>query len=273
MKISCVIHTHNSSAYIESVIKSVLWCDEIVIIDMESTDNTVDLVKQFETKIYTHKNIGYADPARAFGLSKCSHDWILAIDSDEIVPPKLAQKLREIVNKNQAEVVYLSFRNFFFGKELQGTGWSYKNIIVPRFFKRGFLEYQKEVHNFIQIRNNPKIIKLIEHDLAIVHFNYLDIHHFIHKLNNYTDFESEKSIYNLNPLIYFPYQLLREFFGRFIILKGYLDGWVGFYLSFAMVFYRWTSYMKAKSPRKGEIFKTYHKIAKETLNNLDAKTR
>jgi glycosyltransferase involved in cell wall biosynthesis len=266
MKISCVIHTHNSSAYIESVIKGVSWCDEVVIIDMESTDNTLALVKQLGALVFTHKNLGYADPARAFGLSKCKHDWILAIDSDEIVPPMLARKLREIADNNLADLVYLSFRNFFFGKELKGTGWSYKNIFVPRFFKRGFLEYHQEVHNFMQIKNNPRILKLITQELAIVHFNYLDIHHFIHKLNNYTDFEAEKSIYGQNPLVYFPYQFLREFFGRFFIRQGFRDGWVGFYLSFAMVFYRWTSYMKAKSLTKKQIYEIYHNLAKTTLN-------
>jgi glycosyltransferase involved in cell wall biosynthesis len=265
MKISCVIHTHNSSSFIESVIKSVLWCDEVVVIDMESTDNTVDLVKHLGAVVYSHKNIGYADPARSFGLSKCSHDWILAIDSDEIVPPKLSQQLREISKNERTDLVYLSFRNFFFGKELQGTGWSYKNIFVPRFFKRGFLEYRQEVHNFIHIKNNPRVLKLIEHDLAIIHFNYLDIHHFIYKLNNYTDFEAEKNIYNQSPLFFFPYHFLREFFGRFFILRGYRDGWVGFYLSFAMVFYRWTSFMKAKSPGKNKIVQIYNEIAKKTL--------
>jgi glycosyltransferase involved in cell wall biosynthesis len=266
MKISCVIHTHNSSAYIESVIKSISWCDEIVIIDMESTDNTVELVTHLGAVVHIHKNLGYADPARSFGLSKCTNEWILAIDSDEIVPPKLGEKLRKICTENLADLVYLSFRNFFFGKELKGSGWSYKNIFVPRFFKRDFLVYQSEVHNFIRIQNNPRILKLIEHELAIVHFNYLDIHHFIHKLNKYTDFEAEKNIYSQNPLIYFPYHFLREFFGRFFLLQGFRDGWVGFYLSFSMVFYRWTAYMKAKSPNKNQINHIYHDIAHSTLN-------
>lgn len=265
MKISCVIHTHNSSAYIEAVIKGVQWCDEVVIIDMESADNTVELVKKLGAAVYSHKNLGYADPARSFGLSKCTHPFVLAIDSDEIVPPKLAQRLRKIANADEADLVYLAFRNFFFGRELQGTGWSYKNINVPRFFKKGFLEYKKEVHNFLHITNNPRILKLIEYDLAIVHFNYLDIHHFIYKLNNYTDFEAEKNIYTVPPFFYFSYQALREFFGRFFILKGYKDGWVGFYLSCAMVFYRWTSYMKAKSLHKNEILKIYHNYALKML--------
>lgn len=268
MKISCIIHTRNSSTYLESVIKSVLWCDEIVIIDMESTDNTVSIAKNLGAIVYNHENLGYLEPARTFGIAKCNFEWILSVDSDEIVPPKLAKKLRDIASDNSFDLIYLSFRNFFFGKELKGSGWSYKNIYVPRFFKRNFMQFSGEIHNSVQIQNNPRVLKLIERDLAIIHFNYLDIHHFIYKLNNYTDFEAEKPIYTQSALIYFPYHFLREFFGRFFILHGYRDGWVGFYLSFAMVFYRWTSFMKAKSPGKNKIVQIYNEIAKKTLAEI-----
>ena len=90
MKISCIIHTQNSELFLPEVIRSVIWCNEIVIIDMVSTDATLEIAKTFGCKIISHKNIGFADPARQFGLEQTTHNWVLAIDSDEIVPKLLA---------------------------------------------------------------------------------------------------------------------------------------------------------------------------------------
>lgn len=261
-KISAVVHTYNSELFLQECLESLQWCDEIVVIDMHSTDRTQEIAKNCGAKLYLHENLGYADPARQFGLEKCSHDWILSVDSDELIPPKLQQKIRTFLQSPDAEVVYLCFRNFFFGKELKGSGWSHKNLFVPRLYRRGFLNYGSQVHNFIQISPQARIQKWIDFDLAIVHFNYLSVEHFISKLNRYTTLEAEK-INNQKSIIgSFFYQLLREFFGRFFILKGYKDGWVGLYLSFAMAFYRWTSIAKANLLTEKNNVTAYKEIAK-----------
>lgn len=263
MKISCLIHTRNSELFLREVLRSVSWCDEIVIVDMESNDLTLSIATEFNCKIINHKNIGYADPARQFGLEQASHPWILAIDSDEIVPEKLALQLKKIVSNDSADAVQLCFRNFFFGKELKGTGWSYKNLKVFRFFKRGFISYNKDVHSFIQVSSEARKFSLINFDFAIIHFNYLDVSHFIQKLDRYTNFEAQKPA-TKNFISQGLYQILRELGGRFIILGGWRDGWIGFYLSFAMAFYRITSITKQHTPDTLNIIKDYKQIATKT---------
>lgn len=254
--ITCLIHTRNSELHLEAVLESVRWCDEIVLVDMESTDGTIAIAHKAGARVVPHANIGLADPARQFGLAQTRGDWVLALDSDEIIPPALAQRLKEIAAKNESDVAHLCFRNYFFGRELKGSGWSWQNIVVPRFFKKGSLTYGDRVHDFIRIKPGSRETKLIAKDLAIVHFNYLDVSHFIQKLDRYTDFEARKK-----PTGSLLYQALRELGGRFFLLGGWRDGWLGFYLAWAMAFYRMTALAKARTPDREKIVQIYESVA------------
>lgn len=268
-KISCVIHTFNSEKYLRECLSSVAWCDEIVIVDMHSTDKTLDIAKKFGAKIYMHENVGYADPARAFGLSKCSYDWVLALDSDELIPKQLKDRLLQEIAQDKFNVFNISRRNFFFGKELLGSGWSYKDDLIPRFFKKGFLTYGNEVHNFTKISDNAKIGSIIGKDISIIHFNYDSVNQFIRKLNTYTDNEVNSTKYNYKgtPARKIIYHFFREILGRFIYKKGYKDGWLGLYLSFAMAFYRASAVAKSNLPNENDVVKTYNKLALKINND------
>ncbi|HEX9063180.1 MAG TPA: glycosyltransferase family 2 protein [Clostridia bacterium] len=263
-KISCVIHTYNSAQYLEQCLKSVSWCNEIVIIDMYSSDDTLTIARIYNANIYMHENMGYADPARAFGLSKCKHDWILALDSDEIIMPALAEELKRIMLFDEYDVVKMCRRNFFFGREISGTGWGYEDQLIPRFFKKGYIIYGHEVHNFITISTAARVGKIIHKNKAVIHFNYDSISHFINKLNLYTDFEAQKK-YDGNVWIGIIYNFIREVGGRFIIKKGYKDKWLGLYLSLAMAFYRATAIVKRKLPDRADVIRRYYKIADDIL--------
>ena len=258
-KISCVIHTYNSEKYLEQCLESVKWCNEIVIVDMYSTDNTLDIAKKYNCEIHMHENIGFADPARAFGLSKCKNQWVLALDSDEIIMPKLKEELINIANNDKFDVVKISRRNFFFGREILGNGWGYRDDIIPRFFKKSFFSYTDEVHNFTKIDSNARIGTVVDKEKSIIHFNYDSVRQFINKLNNYTDFEvkSTKYSYKGNPASKIIYHFFREVLGRFIYKKGYKDGWIGLYLSLGMAFYRASAIAKSNLPSEDEVIRKY----------------
>lgn len=268
-KISCIIHTYNSEKHLRECLSSVSWCDEIVMIDMYSTDQTLEIAKEFGVKIYMHENLGYADPARAFGLSKCSYDWVLALDSDELVSDKLKDKLISSIKENQYDVFKISFRNFFFGRELLGSGWGYKDQVIARFFKKGYLNYGTEVHNFNKIEPHAKVGKIIGREVSIVHFNYDSVSQFIRKLNTYTDNEVKSTKYNYKgkPAFKIIYHFFRELLGRFIYKKGYKDGWLGLYLALGMAFYRASAVAKSNLPMEEEVIREYQKIKKLMNDN------
>ena len=89
MKISVSINTFNEERNIKNCLESVKWADEIVIVDMYSTDKTVKIAKEYTDKIFYFENLGYADPAREFARNKTTNEWILDIDADEVDSKKI----------------------------------------------------------------------------------------------------------------------------------------------------------------------------------------
>ncbi len=120
--ISVIVHTFNEERNIRNCLESVKWADEIVIIDMYSEDRTVEIARGYTDKIYFFERKGYADPARQFGVDQASFKWILVVAADEMVPKRLSQRLKEIVEKDEADVVYILRKNYFFGKLLEKEG-------------------------------------------------------------------------------------------------------------------------------------------------------
>ncbi len=244
--ISVIIHTYNEEANILSCLESVKWANEIVLIDMYSTDQTTKLAKIYTSNIYSFENKGYADPARQFGLSKVSNEWVLVVDADELVPKALADKLKELATADAADIIQIPRRNFFFGHELKGTGWGSLQDHQNRFFKKSMVHYSNTIHQFFHFSPTARWITLQDEITCFYHFNYLDIDHFLTKLNTYTTIEARHMMNNEKPIQ--QQGILRllfiEFKNRYIKEKGYKDGRLGLWLCCLMAFYRWVSGIK-----------------------------
>ena len=90
-KISVVINTYNAEQHLSKVLEAVKDFDEIVVCDMESTDNTVKIAKDFGCRIviFPKANHTCCEPARQFAIQSASYQWVLVVDADEIVTPEL----------------------------------------------------------------------------------------------------------------------------------------------------------------------------------------
>lgn len=246
MTISVVIHTYNSEKYLEQCLESVKSVEEIVICDMHSTDRTIEIAQKYGAKIVYHENLGFADPARNFALSHATKDWILVLDSDEIVPPELLAYLREYMTsyKTNYTVVYIPRKNILLGKVL----WSWYPNPIMRFFKNGHVTFDEKVHctptthgSVGEFFIDPK-----RTELALIHYNYDSIEAFISRMNRYTSLELEKF---KERDIKFSAKLLftrpiAEFLKRYVLKKGYKDGWHGFIFSVLMGFYKFVAIIK-----------------------------
>lgn len=242
MSISVVIHTCDESRYIEDCLKSVAWADEIVIIDMESTDGTVEICRQFTGRIFTHERLPTADSARNFGLSKASCDWILTVDPDERVSPELRKLLPELAAGGDADGYVLPFRTWMFGREIKHTGWGQDEHL--RFFRRGTVDFPGHVH--LQPTINGQVKKITREAGCIEHINYESVSQFIEKLNRYTGLEAGRLKEEGRPFHWLKlfYQPGKEFVRRYVSFAGYKDGLVGLILSLLMGFYTHVTYVK-----------------------------
>ncbi len=253
-RISAVINTLNEEADLANALSSVKpWVDEIVVVDMQSTDRTLEIAREFGAIVHTHERIGYVEPARAFAVSQASGDWILILDADELVPRPLATRLRDLADHGEVDVVVLPMQNWVFGAPLRGGGWGPAQDVHARFFRRGALRLSDRIHAPLVAEPGRRVLDLRhEPDARLVHFNYVDSGDFLRRLDRYTSIEAraEAAVGRHASWIRAAWRSGLEVVNRYIRLGGWRDGWRGVTLASYMAFYRFA--IEAKLREHGE---------------------
>ena len=118
--ISAVVLTHNNEDTICKTLESVSWCDERIVVDDYSTDKTKEIAKNAGAVIYHHALNDDFSSQRNYGLEKASGEWVLFVDSDEIVISNLRDEMLKLIQRDKNVVGYYIKRNdFLFGRELR----------------------------------------------------------------------------------------------------------------------------------------------------------
>lgn len=242
-KISAVVNVRNEAENIEGCLKCLNFCDEIIVVDMESSDDTVELAKNYTDKIFHHEAVGYVEPARNFAIKKATSDWILIVDADERIPKTLAAKLIEIVQKDEADFVRIPRKNLVFDQWLQHSRWWPDYNI--RFFKKGSVEWQDEIHS-VPITTGNGINLEMEEKYAIEHHHYKTIDEYFVRSLRYSNQQAKELIasgYKFDPvdLITKP---ISEFISRFFAGEGYKDGLHGLVVALLQFFSIMLVYLK-----------------------------
>lgn len=242
--ISAVIHTFNEEKNIVRCLLSLKdWVDEIILVDMNSTDGTREKAREFTKKIYTHPHLGFADPARNFSIEKASGDWILMIDADEEVSKELKSILLKIAKTSNKSYFRLPRKNIIFGNWIKHTRWWPDYQI--RFFRKGNVSWSDRIHGVPITRGEGFDLEASEQN-ALIHYNYQSIDQFLERLNRYTSIQSKElyisgTKFQWTDLIRKP---MSEFLGRFFEGEGFKDGVHGLVLSLLQSVYMFVVYVK-----------------------------
>lgn len=133
-RISVAVITFNEERNIRDCLESVKWADEIVVIDSGSTDQTVEICREYTDRIYLNPWPGNIEQWR-FAMTKVSHDWVLSLDADERVSTPLRDEIRALDLAASAVAAYLIPRRvFFMGRWMNHSSW-YPGY-VPRLYNR-----------------------------------------------------------------------------------------------------------------------------------------
>lgn len=249
-KISVVINTLNEEKNLPFAIRSIKdLADEIVVVDMESEDNTVSVAKSLGAKVFSYRKVGYVEPARNFAISKATGDWILILDADERVPVQLVSKLKKIVKENEFDFVFIPRKNLIFGKWIKHCNWWPDYNL--RFFKKGLVVWKDEIHSVPEAKGKGTNL-LPKEKYAIVHKNYSYVSGYLKRLDRYTTIQSQEKIaqgykFDWKDLIKLP---TSEFFRRFFAGKGYKDGVHGLVLSILQSFSEFVVLIKVWEAKK-----------------------
>jgi len=236
-KLTVVITSRNNAQTLEGCLHSVSWVDEIILIDMGSRDATLAIAKKFGAKVYNIQPSPYVEPTRKYGISLVRSPWVLFLDPDEVLPPLLSAKIKEILEKNQANVsgYRLARKNIIFGQWIENAGW-WPDFQL-RLFQPQAIEWSDRIHAQPKVLSGQIVDLPATSDLAIIHCNYVTLDEYYEKVLRYTKIEVEqRKSAKIEPSLMlqaFSHEFLRRLFAQ----KGYLDKTHGLALSFLQAQY------------------------------------
>ena len=271
MKLTVVINTLNEEANIARAMNSVKGiADEVVVVDMESTDKTVEIAKGLGAKVYSHKKTNYVEPARNFAISKATGDWVLILDADEEISKALSQKIKEVVNDNDVDYYQIPRKNIIFGKWMRHARWWPDYNI--RLFKKGAVTWNEAIHSVPESKGVGGELPA-EEVLAIIHYHYDSLEQYLERMNRYTTLYAKRLLkdgyrFNWKDVLIKP---SGEFFSRYFFGAGYKDGLHGLAVSLLQTFSELSVYLKVweegkfeeKEVKVGEVLGEIRKVQRD----------
>jgi glycosyltransferase involved in cell wall biosynthesis len=238
-KISVYILAYNEAQKIADAVASVLWADEIILIDSGSTDATAEIAARLGARVVQIPFCGFGD-LRNRAIEECRHDWIFSLDSDERCTEQARDEILSILSSPGAHDAYLvPRRNYMMGRWIKGSGW-YPNFRQPQLFRKGAMRYDTQpVHEGYVLRTQRPLGKLQN---AIWQIPFGNLEEIIAKMNRYSSLGAAKLANKHISMGGALGHALWAFIKHFLMKGGYRDGWVGFVIAlgnFEGTFYRY----------------------------------
>jgi glycosyltransferase involved in cell wall biosynthesis len=216
--------------------------DEIIIVDSGSTDKTIRIAKKYGAKVYGHKFKTFAEQ-RNYAISKCSNEWILDIDADEIIPPETIKEITQVLNSSNLFTHYA----YYIWREEYYLGEKVMEIKLIRLYRKSKCHYEGCVHEVLQVQDND--VGMLKGRMKHEQYLYVTVSSEMSKMNFYTDLElqkleSEMTLSRASTIWKITWEPIKWFFG-FLLYKGTLRaGWVGVWEAYLAAHNQFLIYLK-----------------------------
>lgn len=231
-KLSIVVLTHNDELRIVDCLESVRFADELIVIDDNSSDRTIDLIKQFTDRVYVRELNGNFSSQRNFALNHVHNEWVLFVDSDEIVSEKLKTEILDAINFNKFNGYFIKRIDLMWSKNiLHGEAGEVKLLRLAR---NNFGKWKGKVHETWRISGDKGILRT-----PLIHIPHQSVQEFVSEIEEYSTlrsnelFETRKKISSLDLISYPVGKFILNYFAK----KGFKDGIPGLLYAMLMSFH------------------------------------
>ena len=233
--LSVVLMTKNEEARLATCLDCVAgWADEIVIIDGFSTDRTVGIARRYTEKVYVFASDDNHDQQWNRGIERATSDWVLHIDADEVVTPRLQTAIDRILVDDQGHSAFEMMRkNYFLGHPMRYGGWYHRHLVL---FRRERARCRgRGIHVRLQVEGT---IGRLEAELE--HYPFTSLEQFIRRQNHYTGVEARNLFALQGPvpareLVYqMTWRPMKLFWKSYVKQQGRREGMYG--LVFALLY-------------------------------------
>jgi glycosyltransferase involved in cell wall biosynthesis len=240
-RLSVVVVTLNEEERLRSCLESVAWADELIVVDAESQDKTVQIAREFTDRVIVRPWPGFA-AQKNFGLAQAGGDWILSLDADEEVSPDLRDAIGRVLTADGPYDGYRApRRNIFWGRWVRHGGlWPDWQL---RLFRRGRARFgERTVHESVTVTGSVGRL-----EGPLVHRSYRDASDFLARADRYSTLAAEEWVragarVQATDLVLRP---LGRFLSMYLFKGGWLDGRPGFLLAVLYAYYVFIRSVKA----------------------------
>jgi len=238
--LSVVIIAKNEESNIKDCLESVKWADEIILVDDNSTDTTVEIARNYTDRIFQRK-MDIEGRHRNWAHAQARNSWILSLDADERVTPELKEELAKLLSSPcEFRGFAIPRRNYIGNYWVKYGGW-YPSAQLKLFRKEYFRWEEAEVH--------PRPIldgawSKLNNDL--LHYSYKSFGDFLNKMNKQTTLEANKWVKDKRRMGKgkASWRAYDRFMRAYFTKKAYKEGFMGFMVAYFAALYQILSYAK-----------------------------
>jgi len=265
MSLTVIIPAKNEETFISGALESVSFADEILVLDSGSTDSTATLAQKYGAKVIKYDWQGFAF-AHNFGAQKAKGDWLLYLDCDERVSPKLKKEILSVLNDPKSDAYQLPRKNFIMGKWLKHGGW-YPDYVTRLIKADALNQWVGDLHEYPLINGTTGQLSS-----PIYHLSHRGLAWMLHKSITYTRLNAQLLHEVGHPPVKvrnFFGAMAREFYFRAIRHSGWKDGFLGWleiiyqtFNAFLIQVWLW-QFQQTKTMKQ-----TYHQLDQEIRHEL-----
>ncbi len=235
--ISVTVLTKNSQDTLADTLDSLKTFSEVLLLDSGSIDSTLDIARNYpNVTIHTSPFLGFG-PMHNYAVKLASHDWILSIDSDEVLTPELIDELHAL-ELDPKKVYEIPRHNYFNGKWIKYCGGWHPDHVVRLFHKKNGKFSDVLVHE--KVESKEGLITSLSSPLK--HTPYLRVGDFLNKMQLYSDLFAEQKSGEPASVIQALFHGWFAFFKSYFLKRGFLAGREGFIISMYnghTAYYKW----------------------------------